>query len=286
MNRPLVALFLALTVSCSLLLAERSLSTSFSAPSQGTTDSQTEPTSNEALTPTSPDTGHRGGLGVITQETPGDVPDNPFSSEQQEAEQQQRAENAKVIERISIQKPMLTLPENSLPLSLLEQTIKANRLLKQGLKGPDDLVVGLIETADGEVVRDITLVLPITATRGAATVDGTVISVSELETEERLSVPRLDFKILVSVFFPEEPGLNVRESGYFYNEKGELITLDPPAKPDAQEPVTPRGQVRSSMVLERDKVICTGGLTSTRVTTDKDGNETTQKMDRIFWFLW
>ncbi|MGE9293462.1 MAG: hypothetical protein ACQKBW_07615 [Puniceicoccales bacterium] len=280
MNRLLTTLLLTLITGSSLLLAERSPSTSFSVPSQGSPENPTEPASNEGLTPASPDTGHRGGLGVITQESPGYVPDNSFSSQQQEAEQQQRAENAKVNERISIQKPVMTLPENPLPLPLLERTIKANRLLKQGLKGQDDLVVGLIETADGEVVRNISLVLPITATRGAATEDGCVISVSKLEADADSTSRYLDLTIDVSVFFPEEPGLPP-DTQIDVNINGKLQRIKPTG-----EPVTPHCQVRSGIALQRDEAICVGGLTSTHVSTDKDGNETTQKMNRIYWFLW
>jgi hypothetical protein len=233
---------------------------------------------------------------IPAEETPaqGKPPVDPFarSSEQQskDAEQnQQRTENAKIVDALTLEGGITGLQmmpeEYRLSEDLLDATIRANRLLVTGMKGPDDIIFGCIETTDGEVTQNLSLVMPITATRAGADYNGTQLVVKKLETTPRGGQEALEVNYLFGVYGPPEPLLPNQERLSQIKVNGETINL-PPASAEPGDPIGSKREVNSKMVLRRNQVYVLSGLTSAIVTTDADGNETTRRHVCTFWVLW
>lgn len=221
---------------------------------------------------------------------PGIDPD-PFArnSEQlskDEEQNQQRAENAKVVDALTLVTGLQMMPEAyRLSEELLDATIRANRLLVTGMKGPDDIIFGCIETTDGEVTQNLSLVMPITATSAGADYNGTQLLVKNLETSPRSGQQALKVKYHFGVYGPPEPLQPNQKRVSHIEVNGQTIELPPPSA----EPTAPIGSTRetnSTMVLRRNQVYVFSGLTSTIVTTDEAGNETERKQVCTFWVLW
>lgn len=215
-------------------------------------------------------------------------PVDPFwLSPERKLKDQQRAENAKIIDQLDFtipqQRSRLSQGEEPLAVEVLETTIKSDRLLKLGLKGPDDIVFGYIETTDGKVTRQLSLVMPLSTPSAGANFDDTLIFIQDLETHiegkvDQRQYLKVDFDL--NIYDPAITLAFDAEQPPVIQVNGQTLHQGPP-----DGPIEPKHTIRTSLTLSRNQVCTLTGLTRTQV-SNKDGTDTERKITSTLWVLW